>query len=181
MEQAGEYRIAAPRQQVWQALNDPAVLVRCLEGCRAMTPTGDNEFDAKIGAKVGPVKANFDAAISLRDVVPPQSYRLLVRVKGGVAGFANGSAVVHLESVESVATETDAAEETLLRYRIEGSIGGKLAQIGSRLVESAARKLTARFFERFAAEFASAAIGENANGRGDAPRHGGARQGGRRW
>ena len=172
MEQAGAYRIAAPRQQVWQALNDPAVLVRCLEGCRSMTPTGDNEFDAKIGAKVGPVKANFDAAISLRDVVPPQSYRLLVRVKGGVAGFANGSAVVHLEDV---ATETAAAEETLLRFRIEGSIGGKLAQIGSRLVESAARKLTARFFERFAAEFAGAAVGENANGRaaapGDALRH----------
>ena len=148
MEQAGTYRIQAPRQQVWQALNDPAVLMRCLEGCRAMTPTGENEFKAQIGAKVGPVKANFNADILLSDVVPPQSYRLDVRVKGGVAGFANGSATVDLE-------DADDAKATLLRYRIEGAIGGKLAQIGSRLVTTAARKMTERFFERFAADFSS--------------------------
>ena len=149
MEQAGTYRIRAPRQEVWQALNDPAVLMRCLEGCRSMTPSGENEFKAQLGAKVGPVKANFNADILLSDVVPPESYRLDVRVKGGVAGFANGSATVNLE-------EAGDARETLLRYRIQGAIGGKLAQIGSRLVATAARKMTERFFERFAALFASA-------------------------
>ena len=157
MEQAGEYRIAAPRREVWQALNDPAVLVRCLDGCRAMTPAGENQYEAQVSAKVGPVKANFNAVIHMHDVVPPQSYRLEVRVKGGVAGFANGSATVNLE-------ETDDAAETLLRYRIQGAIGGKLAQIGSRLVDGAARKMTARFFQRFAADFASPAATERENG-----------------
>lgn len=147
VEQAGAYRIRAPRQEVWQALNDPAVLMRCLEGCRSMTPSGENEFKAQLGAKVGPVKANFNADILLSDVVPPESYRLDVRVKGGVAGFANGSATVNLE-------EAGDARETLLRYRIQGAIGGKLAQIGSRLVATAARKMTERFFERFAVLFA---------------------------
>lgn len=149
MQQAGEYRIPAPRDDVWRALNDPAVLARCLDGCRAMTAVGKDEYEADIGAKVGPVKATFAAAISLRDVVPLQSYRLEVRVKGGVAGFANGTAAVALR-------DADGGRATLLRYRIEGGIGGKLAQIGSRLVEGAARNMTARFFERFAADFAGA-------------------------
>jgi len=144
--QEGEYRIAAPREQVWQALNDPATLARCLDGCRSLTPTAENEFAAEIGAKVGPVKATFTAAISLRDVTPVESYRLDVRVNGGVAGFAKGSALVELDDIEG--------RETRLRYTIDGAIGGKLAQIGSRLVEGAARKTTARFFEHFAADFA---------------------------
>ena len=148
MEQAGEYRLAAPREDVWRALNDPAVLARCLDGCRSMTRVGDNEFEAEIGAKVGPVKATFVADISLEDVIPLESYRLEVRVKGGVAGFANGAATVALE-------EMDGGAATMLRYRIRGAIGGKLAQIGSRLVEGAARRMTARFFERFAKDFAS--------------------------
>ena len=147
MEQAGEYRIAAPREQVWEALNDPDVLARCLDGCRSLVPTGENAFAAEMTAKVGPVKANFTAAIALRDVVQPSSYRLDVSVKGGVAGFAKGSALVELHEAPAAATET------LLRYKIEGSIGGKLAQIGSRLVTGAARKMTASFFERFAADF----------------------------
>ena len=146
MEQAGEYRLSAPREEVWQALNDPAVLARCLDGCRSMTPVGNDEFEAEVGAKVGPVKATFAAVISLKDVVPLDSYRLEVRVKGGVAGFANGTATVELEEMEG-------GEATMLRYRIQGAIGGKLAQIGSRLVEGAARKTTARFFERFAGGF----------------------------
>lgn len=145
MEQAGEYRIEAPREQVWQALNDPAVLARCLDGCRSLVATGSNEFAAEMGAKVGPVKAAFAATIALSDVVRPESYRLAVRVDGGVAGFANGSARVELEAT--------APQETLLRYRIEGAVGGKLAQLGSRLVAGAARKMTVRFFERFQADF----------------------------
>lgn len=148
MEQTGEYRIAAPRRRVWEALNDPAVLARCLDGCRSLVPTGENEFAAEMTAKVGPVKANFSAAIALRDVVEPSSYRLDVAVRGGVAGFAKGSAFVELDEAPAAP-----ATETLLRYKIEGSIGGKLAQIGSRLVAGAARKMTASFFERFAADF----------------------------
>ena len=149
MEQGGEYTVPGMRADVWQALNDPVVLARCLDGCRAMTPVAENEFEADVTAKVGPVKATFSAAISLRDVVPLESYRLEVRVKGGVAGFAKGTATVALE-------DADAGQATVLRYRIQGAIGGKLAQIGSRLVDAAARKMTARFFERFAADFASA-------------------------
>lgn len=145
VEQAGEYRIDAPRELVWEALNDPAVLARCLDGCRSLVAVGDNEFAAEIGAKVGPVKATFAATIALSDVVRPESYRLAVRVDGGAAGFANGSARVELEAA--------AAQETLLRYRIDGAIGGKLAQLGSRLVSGAARKMTVRFFERFRADF----------------------------
>ena len=147
MEQTGEYKIAASRERVWQALNDPAVLQRCVEGCRSMMPVGDDRFEAVVAAKVGPVRATFTAAIALKNVVAPESYRLEVRVKGGVAGFAKGSAAVEL-------TEAS-ADETLLKYRIEGGIGGKLAQIGSRLVDSAARKMASRFFERFAADFAT--------------------------
>lgn len=147
MEQSGEYRIAGSRERVWEALNDPAVLERCIEGCRSMTPVGDDRFEAVVAARVGPVKATFTAAITLSDVEPPERYRLEVQVKGGVAGFAKGTATVELAEV--------AAEETLLKYQITGGIGGKLAQIGSRLVDSAARKMTASFFERFAVDFAA--------------------------
>lgn len=155
MQQAGEYRIKAPREAVWQALNDPATLQRCLEGCRSLAVIGEGEYAAEMTAKVGPVRANFSATILMHDAVPPTSYRLDVRVKGGAAGFANGAAAVRLEDVE--ARETREARETLLRYTIEGAIGGKLAQIGARLVEAAARKMTARFFERFADDFAARA------------------------
>ena len=147
MEQSGEYRIAGSRIRVWEALNDPAVLVRCIDGCRSMTPVGDDRFEAVVAARVGPVKATFTAAIALCNVEPPERYRLEVRVKGGVAGFAKGTAAVELAEV--------AADETLLKYQITGGIGGKLAQIGSRLVDSAARKMTTSFFERFAVDFAA--------------------------
>lgn len=147
MEQSGEYRIAGSRMRVWEALNDPVVLERCIDGCRSMTVVADDAYEAVVAAKVGPVRATFTAAIVLRDVVAPECYRLEVQVKGGVAGFAKGTAAVELAEV--------AADETLLKYRISGGIGGKLAQIGSRLVDSAARKMTASFFERFAVDFAA--------------------------
>ena len=147
MEQVGEYQIAASRERVWQALNDPAVLQRCVDGCRSMTPVGDDRFEAVVAAKVGPVRATFTAVIVLKDVVAPEGYRLEVQVKGGAAGFAKGSAAVELTAAS--------ADETLLKYRIEGGIGGKLAQIGSRLVDSAARKMASRFFERFVVDFAT--------------------------
>ena len=149
MRQSGEHRIPAPRADVWRALNDPAVLARCLDGCRSMRPVGDGVFVADLLAKVGPVRAGFTADITLSDVVPLESYRLNVRMKGGVAGFANGTAVVRLG-------ELDGGKATTLHYVIEGAIGGKLAQIGSRLVAGTARKMTASFFERFVADFAAA-------------------------
>ena len=148
MQQSGEHRIAAPRADVWRALNDPEVLARCLDGCRSMRPLGEGAFVADKFAKVGPVRAGFTADIALCDVVPLESYRLDVRVKGGVAGFANGTATVRLD-------ELDGGRATLLHYVIEGAIGGKLAQLGSRLVAGAARKMTASFFDRFAADFAA--------------------------
>ena len=151
VEQSGEKRIAQPRERVWRALNDPQVLARCVDGCKSMTLVGDGEFEAEIGAKVGPVKATFEAAIALRDVIEPESYRLDVEVKGGAAGFAKGSALVSLEEVPG-----DAGEETLLTYRVSGNIGGKLAQVGSRLVDAAARKMASRFFERLAVDFDTA-------------------------
>ena len=151
MEQAGEFRIAQPRQRVWQALNDPDVLARSLDGCRSMSAVGDGEFEAEVGAKVGPVKATFKAAIAVLDAIEPESYRLEVAVKGGAAGFAKGSARVNLDEVAG-----ECGPETLLKYQINGNIGGKLAQIGSRLVDAAARKMAARFFERFAVDFDTA-------------------------
>ena len=151
VEQTGKSRIGQPRERVWRALNDPEVLARCLDGCKSMTAVGDGEYEAEVGAKVGPVKATFKAAIALRDVVEPESYRLEVEVKGGAAGFAKGSARVNLEEVA-----VDDGDETLLTYQINGSIGGKLAQIGSRLVDAAARKMAARFFERFKVDFDTA-------------------------
>lgn len=151
MEQAGESRIAQPRDRVWRALNDPEVLARCLDGCKSMTAVGDGEYEAEVGAKVGPVKATFKAAVAVHDAIEPESYRLEVEVKGGAAGFAKGSALVNLEDDGG-----DDGPATLLTYRINGNIGGKLAQIGSRLVDAAARKMAARFFERFAVDFDTA-------------------------
>jgi len=106
VEQAGESRIAQPRERVWQALNDPEVLARCLEGCKSMTRVGDGEYEAEVSAKVGPVKATFNAAVAVCDPVEPESYRLEVEVKGGPAGFARGSARVNLEDIAGDAGST---------------------------------------------------------------------------
>ena len=152
MRQSGEHRIPAPRTEVWRALNDLSVLRRCLDGCRSMRPVGDGEFVAEGAAKVGPVRAPFTADIALCDVVLMESYRLEVRMRGGVVGFAKGVASVRL-------TEVEAGRETALHYSIEGAVGGKLAQIGSRLMAGAVRKMTASFFERFVRDFtASSAL-----------------------
>ena len=111
-----------------------------------MRPAGYNRFVADLDVKVGPVRASFSADILLRDVVPPRSYRLEAGVKGGVAGFAKGCATVRLDDLDGAAT--------MLNYRIEGAVGGKLARIGSRLVAVAARKMVAGFFARFVVDFA---------------------------
>jgi len=147
VEQTGEYRVAAARERVWAALNDPAVLARCIEGCQSMERVGDDRFDAAVKAKVGPVSALFNAELRLEDAVPPIAYTLSAQVKGGAAGFARGSARVELE---------DAGDATLLRYTLNANIGGKLAQIGSRLIDAAARKMADDFFSAFGRELGGA-------------------------
>ena len=143
MEQTGEYRIAAPRQEVWLGLNDPAVLARCIDGCQSMEKLADDRFDAAVKARIGPVNALFRAELSLRDVSPPSRYVIDASVKGGPAGFARGKAEVDL---------LQEGEETLLRYAVTASVGGKLAQVGSRLIDGAARKMADDFFQAFGQE-----------------------------
>jgi len=141
MEQSGEYRIESPAEAVWAALNDPDVLARCIAGCQSMEKVSQSEFRAKVKARVGPVSALFDAELTLSDVDPPHAYTVSGRVKGGPAGFGRGSARVEL---------APDAGATILRYHVQGSVGGKLAQIGSRLVDGSARKLAEDFFAAFA-------------------------------
>jgi hypothetical protein len=140
MQQAGEYRIGAPRDEVWRALNDPAILARCIEGCQSMNRVSDSAFEATIRAKVGPVSATFKADVNLTDVDPPNSYALNASAKGGAAGFGKGVARVKL---------VDDGGATMLRYEVEGSVGGKLAQVGQRLIDGAARKMADDFFGTF--------------------------------
>ena len=141
MRQSGEHRIEAQRGAVWAALNDPDVLARCIDGCEEMRQVGDDAFVAKVRAMVGPVSALFEGEVKLADLDPPKSYRLLVSAKGGAAGFGKGEASVSLE---------EDGGATVLRYEVEGSVGGKLAQVGQRLVDAVARKTADDFFERFA-------------------------------
>jgi carbon monoxide dehydrogenase subunit G len=142
LEITGEYRIKAPRQEVWQALNDPEILRRSIPGCDQLEKTAEQEFVAKVQSKIGPVKAKFNCKVALTNLNAPQSYTLVGEGQGGVAGFAQGSADVSLEEID--------ATETLLNYSAEFKIGGKLAQVGSRLVAGATRKTADQFFANFA-------------------------------
>ncbi len=153
MQMSGEYRIEAPRQRVWQALNDPEVLKRCLPGCEALERTSDSSFSAKIKAKVGPISAKFAGAVTLSDLNPPESYVIAGEGKGGAVGFAKGSAAVRL---------SEDGSGTVLSYQAEAQVGGKLAQIGSRLIQGTANKMADDFFGRFAAELAPPAEAETA-------------------
>jgi carbon monoxide dehydrogenase subunit G len=149
----GEVTIAAPRERVWAALNDPDVLARCIEGVESLSRvTGDDgeRFEGKMNAKVGPVRAAFVGHVTLADVVAPESYRLVGEGKGGVAGFAKGEARVQL------AATTPAA--TLLSYQVTSSVGGKLAQLGARLIEGTAKGMAESFFARLKAEIEVAEV-----------------------
>jgi carbon monoxide dehydrogenase subunit G len=141
MDMTGEYRLAAPRSKVWQALNDVEVLKQSIPGCEEIEKTSDTEMTAKVTAKVGPVKARFAGKVTLSDLDPPNGYRISGEGTGGVAGFAKGGATVHL---------ADDGDGTLLTYTVEAHVGGKLAQIGSRLIDATARKMAGEFFTRFA-------------------------------
>ncbi|MEZ5839761.1 MAG: carbon monoxide dehydrogenase subunit G [Hyphomicrobiales bacterium] len=145
MDMSGEYRIAAPRERVWEALNDPEVLKACIPGCESLEKLSDTEMKATVVARIGPVKARFNGAVTLSDLVPPESYRIAGEGSGGVAGFANGGADVHL---------AEDGADTLLTYKVHAKVGGKLAQVGSRLVDSAARKMADDFFGAFTEKLA---------------------------
>ena len=143
MDMTGEYRIPAPRQTVWEALNDPEVLKKSIPGCEDLQKVSDTELTARVAARVGPVSARFNGKVTLSDINPPQSYRISGEGQGGAAGFAKGGAEVRLE---------EAGNETLLRYTASAQVGGKLAQIGSRLIDSTAKKLANEFFGNFVAQ-----------------------------
>ncbi|MBM3512487.1 MAG: carbon monoxide dehydrogenase subunit G [Alphaproteobacteria bacterium] len=140
MDMTGEYRIPAPRAAVWAALNDVEVLKAAIPGCETITKLSDTEIEATVVAKVGPVKATFKGAVTLSDIDPPNGYTISGEGKGGVAGFAKGGARVRLK---------DDADGTLLSYEVTASVGGKLAQIGARLIDSTAKKLADDFFAKF--------------------------------
>jgi uncharacterized protein len=138
----GEVQLAAPREVVWAKLNDAEVLKQCIPGCEELIKTSDTEFNAVATIKIGPVKARFKGRVHLSDMDPPNGYKISGEGEGGVAGFAKGGAAVKL-------TEKDGG--TLLSYDVESQIGGKLAQLGQRLVQGTAKKLADDFFNKFAA------------------------------
>ena len=142
MVMSGEQQLAAPREKVWAMLNDPAVLKSCIPGCESLDVIGENEFQAVATNKIGPVKARFKGKVRLTDLDPPNGYKISGEGDGGVACFAKGGATVAL---------SDKDGGTLLTYNVEAQIGGKLAQLGQRLVNGAAKKLADDFFTKFAA------------------------------
>ncbi len=154
MELKGEYRIPAPREQVWEMLNDPAVLRECIPGCESLEGSAAEGFTARVTTKVGPVKATFNGAVTLSNVNPPESYTISGEGKGGVAGFAKGGADVKL---------TTDGTETLLAYTVNAQVGGKLAQLGSRLIDSTAKKLADQFFSCLAGKAGASAAAPSAS------------------
>lgn len=142
MDMAGEYRIPAARATVWRGLNDPEILKQCIPGCESIEKLSDTAFTARVALAVGPVKAKFTGKVVLADLNPPESYTISGEGQGGVAGFGKGSAAVRLAE--------DGPSATVLHYTAQAAVGGKLAQIGTRLVDATARKLAEEFFSRFA-------------------------------
>jgi uncharacterized protein len=141
MEIKGEYRIAALRDKVFAALNDPAVLQACIPGCESLEKTSDTEMKAKVRLRIGPVSASFSGKVTLSDIDPPNGYKIMGEGQGGAAGFAKGGAVVSLR---------EEAAETVLAYTVDAQVGGKIAQVGARLIDGTAKKLADEFFGKFA-------------------------------
>jgi uncharacterized protein len=140
MDMNGEYRISAPRSRVWEALNDPEILKQCIPGCEEIEKQSDTEMTAKVVAKVGPVKAKFAGKVTLSDIDAPNGYTITGEGSGGAAGFGKGGAKVNL---------VEDGPDTVLSYTAHAQVGGKLAQIGSRLIDGAARKMADDFFAKF--------------------------------
>src|SRR5579875_1992581 len=148
MDMTGERRIPAPRQQVWNALNDPQVLKASIPGCESLEKTSENEMKATAAVRIGPISARFNGKVQLTDLDPPNSYRISGEGQGGVAGFAKGGAQVAL---------ADDGEFTLLSYVVNAQVGGKIAQLGARLIDASAKQMADAFFDRFTAEVAGPA------------------------
>jgi len=141
MEIKGEYRIAAPRDKVFAALNDQETLKACIPGCESLDKLSDTEMTAKVRLRIGPVSASFGGKVTLSDIDPPNGYKISGEGQGGVAGFAKGGAVVRL---------TDDGGVTVLAYDVDAQVGGKIAQVGARLITGTAKKLADQFFGKFA-------------------------------
>jgi uncharacterized protein len=141
MKMNGEEIIPAPIEVVWAALNDTEILKQCIPGCESITRTSATEMSARVVVKMGPVKAGFNGNVVLKDLKPPHSYRIEGKGEGGLAGFATGGASVNLETVP---------EGTKMTYDVDAQVGGKMAMLGSRLIDSTARSLAGQFFDKFA-------------------------------
>jgi uncharacterized protein len=140
MEMTGERRISASRKKVWAALNDPGILKQCIPGCEELQMQSPTDMTARVKLAIGPVRATFNGKVLLTDLDPPNGYRIAGEGSGGVAGYAKGGARVHL---------ADDGLGTLMTYDVKADVGGKLAQLGGRLIDSTAKKLADEFFERF--------------------------------
>ncbi|GGG26006.1 hypothetical protein GCM10010964_12400 [Caldovatus sediminis] len=142
MEMTGERRIPAPRQRVWEALNDPEVLRASIPGCESIEKTGDDSFSARVAVKIGPMSAKFTGKVRLENLDPPNAYTIVGEGQGGAMGFAKGGA--------DVALREEGPAETVLTYAVKAQVGGKMAQLGARLIDSTARQMADQFFDRFA-------------------------------
>ncbi len=143
MEMTGERRIEAPRSTVWEALNDPEALRASIPGCETVESTGPDSFQARVAVKLGPMAAKFSGKVQLSNITPPESYTISGEGNGGAMGFAKGGADVSLEEISP--------NETLLKYAVKAQVGGKMAQLGARLIDSTAKSMADQFFDRFAA------------------------------
>jgi carbon monoxide dehydrogenase subunit G len=150
MDMNGSETIGAPVEVVWRGLNDPEILRQCIPGCESLEKTSDTEMTATVVLKIGPVKARFEGAVQLSNLNPPHSYTISGEGKGGMVGFAKGGADV------SLAAQPDGT--TLLTYSVRADVGGKIAQLGGRLIDSTARKLAEQFFSSFGAKVSEAAV-----------------------
>ena len=142
MDMTGERRLAAPREKVWEALNDPAILQAAIPGCETLEKTSPTEMKATATVRIGPIAAKFAGRVTLSDLDPPNGYRISGEGQGGVAGFAKGGAIVTL---------LPEGRDTILKYEVNAQVGGKIAQLGARLIDAAARQMADLFFDRFAA------------------------------
>jgi carbon monoxide dehydrogenase subunit G len=143
MKMSGSQVIDAPREAVWKGLNDPKVLQQCIPGCESIVASSPTQMSAKVVLKIGPVKAAFKGSVTLSDIKAPESYRISGKGEGGFAGFASGGATVKLTA--------NSPSETLMEYDVDAQVGGKIAMLGSRLVDSTAQSLANQFFDKFAA------------------------------
>ncbi len=172
MDMQGARQLAITQQQAWDALNDPAVLKACIPGCDKVEPSGDNQYTIGMSLKIGPVSAKFSGKITLSDINPPISYKINFEGQGGPAGFGKG---------DSAVTLTPNADGCELAYTVHASVGGKIAQLGQRLIDGAAKSMAEDFFKRFdnemqrqhadayAAKMVSSDVGRQAGGVGDVP------------